>query len=124
MKSSELENSFQKLRSIQSNNVARNDRVWKLTFITALGTLSFGYSMAYSSSALVDLKERDEDASVRITSQQASWFSVSQKLKISHVISTQKTQGKLKFKNSWEGFCGTGPSGKSKFLIRSMERLS
>ncbi|XP_068737627.1 solute carrier family 2, facilitated glucose transporter member 8-like isoform X1 [Montipora capricornis] len=78
MKSSELENSFQKSQSIQSNNVARNDRVWKpilATFIAALGSLSFGYSLAYSSSAVVDLEERDEDASIRLTSQQASWFS-------------------------------------------------
>ena len=107
MKSSELENSFQKSQSIQSNNVARNDRVWKpilATFIAALGPLSFGYSLAYSSSAVVDLEELDEDASVRLTSQQASWFSVSQKLNFSHVISTHKNQGKLKFTNSWEGF--------------------
>ena len=47
------------------------------TFFAAFGALSFGYSLGYSSSALVDLKKNDLDHNLRFTTEQGSWFAVS-----------------------------------------------
>ena len=67
--------------SIQSNEMVPNDRVGRTilaTFIAALGPLSFGYCLAYSSSALEDLVDHGGSASAfKLTSGQGSWFSVS-----------------------------------------------
>ena len=56
---------------------ARSGRIGKsvlATFVAALGPLSFGYCLGYSSSALEDLK--DAPPSVNLNAQQGSWFSV------------------------------------------------
>ena len=47
------------------------------TFVAALGPLSFGFSLSFSSPVLVDLEEStSEIPSLRLTSEEASWFSV------------------------------------------------
>ena len=47
------------------------------TFVAALGPLSFGFSLSFSSPVLVDLEESTtEIPSLRLTSEEASWFSV------------------------------------------------
>ena len=81
MKTSELDGEFSQSQTIQQEQrSARNDGVRKAvlaTFIAALGPLSFGYSMVYSSSAVVDLERSTIESSLRLTKAQASWFSVS-----------------------------------------------
>lgn len=63
-----------------SNNMAEKEsrigRMVLATFIAALGPLSFGYCLGYSSSALLDF-ENEPDKAVRFTDSQGSWFSVS-----------------------------------------------
>ena len=64
--------------SIQSEHNTGKDRIGKAilaTFIAALGPLSFGYCIGYSSSALEDLANAPPE--VRLTDIQGSWFSVS-----------------------------------------------
>lgn len=65
----------------QSNEMsAIQDRVGRsilATFIAALGPVSFGFCLGYSSSALLDLQSTDEPSAVRLSDDQASWFSVS-----------------------------------------------
>ena len=47
------------------------------TFVAALGPLSSGFSLSFSSPVLVDLEEStSEIPSLRLTSEEASWFSV------------------------------------------------
>ena len=46
------------------------------TFVAALGPLSFGFSLSFSSPVLVDLDDPSETPSLRLTSEEASWFSV------------------------------------------------
>ena len=47
------------------------------TFVAALGPLSFGFSLSFSSPVLVDLEESTtEIPSLRFNSEEASWFSV------------------------------------------------
>ena len=47
------------------------------TFVAALGPLSVGFSLSFSSPVLVDLEEStSEIPSLRLTSEEASWFSV------------------------------------------------
>ena len=56
------------------------EKTWKsvmATFIAALGPMSFGYNMAYSSSALEDLGNDNADSNVHLTVKEGSWFSVS-----------------------------------------------
>ncbi|PFX26088.1 Solute carrier family 2, facilitated glucose transporter member 8 [Stylophora pistillata] len=65
--------------SPQSNEMSVfQDRVGRsilATFIAALGTVSFGFCLGYSSSALVDLQSSDAPSAVRLSDDQASWFS-------------------------------------------------
>ena len=78
MANSELEREFSS-RSIQSDHMTGKDKIGRAvlaTFIAALGPLSFGYCLGYSSSALVDLKKVN-DAAIRLSVNQGSWFSVS-----------------------------------------------
>ena len=80
MKPSEPEININRSQSIQHERSARNERVRKsvlATFIAALGPLSFEYSLTYSSSAVLDLEASGEISSLRLTKEQASWFSVS-----------------------------------------------
>lgn len=44
--------------------------------IAALGPVSFGYCIGYSSSALEDLQNADYSSVVRLSADQGSWFSV------------------------------------------------
>ena len=77
---SELDNEYNPSSSVQSEKMAGKDRIGRTilaTFIAALGPLSFGYCLGYSSSAVVDLKEPNMSSAVRLTSAQGSWFSVS-----------------------------------------------
>ena len=80
MNTSELDNEFSQSQSVQDEHrFDRNERVRMsvvATFIAALGPLSFGYCLVYSSSAVVDLKN-STDTSLQLTTGQASWFSVS-----------------------------------------------
>ena len=46
------------------------------TFVAALGPLSFGFSLSFSSPVLVDLGDPNEAPSLCLTSKEASWFSV------------------------------------------------
>ena len=75
----ELEKEF--TSSIPSNEIVQNVRVGRAilaTFIAALGPLSFGYCMGYSSSALEDLVHQSSSVSANgLTDGQGSWFSVS-----------------------------------------------
>ena len=80
MENSELEGEY--VRSIQSDHIilTGKDRIGRAilaTFIAALGPLSFGYCIGYSSSALVDLKKANVDPAIRLSVDQGSWFSVS-----------------------------------------------
>jgi len=62
-----------------SNMVERESRIGRMvlaTFVAALGPLSFGYCLGYSSSALLDF-EKESDNAVRFTDSQGSWFAVS-----------------------------------------------
>ena len=81
MKTSDLDDESSQSQSIQQEQrSARYDRVRKsvlATFIAALGPLSFGYSLVYSSSAVVDLEGLKETSPDHLTTDQASWFSVS-----------------------------------------------
>lgn len=47
------------------------------TFIAALGPLSYGFCMGYSSPALEDLQNADKPSDVQLSSEQGSWFSSS-----------------------------------------------
>jgi hypothetical protein len=62
-------------RMVQKDH-ERIGRMVLATFVAALGPLSFGYCLGYSSSALLDLKL--ETPNVRLDDNQGSWFSVSQ----------------------------------------------
>lgn len=79
MRPSESEININRSQSIhQEQRSARNDRVLKsvlATFIAALGPLSFEYSLTYTSSAVLDLEVSGEIPSLRLTKEQASWFS-------------------------------------------------
>ncbi|XP_074607589.1 solute carrier family 2, facilitated glucose transporter member 8-like [Acropora palmata] len=79
MRPSESEINVDRSQSIQQQQrSARNDRVFKsvlATFIAALGPLSFEYSLTYSSSTVLDLEVSGEIPSLRLTKEQASWFS-------------------------------------------------
>ena len=80
MINAELDAEYSRSTPIQSNRMAVKDKIWKVilaTFIAALGPLSFGYCLGYSSSALVDLQSKTLDATLRLTKEQGSWFSVS-----------------------------------------------
>ena len=64
--------------SVQSERNTGKERVGRAilaTFFAALGPLSFGYCLGYSSSALEDLA--NESTAVRLNDIQGSWFSVS-----------------------------------------------
>ena len=78
---SELDNEYNPpSSSVQSERISGKDRVGRAilaTFIAALGPLSFGYCLGYSSSALEDLKKASVSPAVRLTIAQGSWFSVS-----------------------------------------------
>lgn len=52
-------------------------RVVYATLISIWGTFSFGYSLGYSSPASYDLQSANASDSVRLSSSQQSWFSVS-----------------------------------------------
>ena len=76
----DLPNSFSHSLSIQSTGILRKERVgWTIlaTFIAAIGPVTFGYCVGYSSSALLDLQNENAPSDVRLSSEQASWFSVS-----------------------------------------------
>lgn len=45
------------------------------SLISTLGPVSFGYCLAYSSSALVDLSNDQTDPAIRLSDSQGSWFS-------------------------------------------------
>lgn len=81
METSELDDEFSQSQSIQDEHRSdRNERVRMSvlsTFIAALGPLSFGYCLVYSSSAVVDLEASSVKPSLQLTTVQASWFSVS-----------------------------------------------
>ena len=89
-------------RSIQSELTTGTERIYRAilaTFIAALGPLSFGYCLGYSSSALQDLASASP--AVRLTDQQGSWFSVSLTCFAVYVfVRVQK-------------FCYFGPGGRS-----------
>lgn len=78
---SELDNEYNPpSSSVQSERISGKDRIGRAilaTFIAALGPLSFGYCLGYSSSALEDLEKASVSSAVRLTSDQGSWFSVS-----------------------------------------------
>lgn len=77
---SELDNEYNPSSSVQSERMAGKDRIGRTilaTFIAALGPLSFGYCLGYSSSALEDLEKANVSSAVRLSSAQGSWFSVS-----------------------------------------------
>ena len=82
MTNSELDEEYRRSHSIQ--DMARIEKKCTsilATFFAALGALSFGYSLGYSSSALVDLKYTDVDSNIRFTTtEQGSWFAVSYSL--------------------------------------------
>lgn len=74
----QIENSH--LESFQFDEPKDQDRVEKAvlaTFPAALASLSFGYCLGYSSSALEDLQNDNTSFSISLTAEQASWFSVS-----------------------------------------------
>jgi len=76
----EFDAEYSRSASIQSNRMAVKDKISKVilaTFIAALGPLSFGYCLGYSSSALLDLQKKNVDSTLRLTTEQGSWFSVS-----------------------------------------------
>ena len=74
----QIENSH--LESFQFDEPKDQDRVEKAvlaTFPAALASLSFGYCLGYSSSALEDLQNDNTSFNISLTVEQASWFSVS-----------------------------------------------
>jgi len=74
----EFDAEYSRSASIQSNRMAVKDKISKVilaTFIAALGPLSFGYCLGYSSSALLDLQKKNVDSTLRLTTEQGSWFS-------------------------------------------------
>ncbi|KAJ7383683.1 Solute carrier 2 (Facilitated glucose transporter) member 8 [Desmophyllum pertusum] len=76
MVDAELDNEYTS-RSVQSERMSGKDRVGRTilaTFIAALGPLSFGYCLGYSSSALEDLENANASSSVHLTVDQGSWF--------------------------------------------------
>ena len=78
MTDSKLDEGGRRSQSIQ--DVAQNVKKCTstvATFFAAVGPLCFGYSMGYSSSALVDLKKSDLDSNLHLTIEQGSWFAVS-----------------------------------------------
>ena len=80
MANSELEGEINSSRSIQSGHMTGKVRIGRAilaTFIAALGPLSFGYCLGYSSSALVDLRKDNVDPAIRLSVDQGSWFAVS-----------------------------------------------
>ena len=67
-------------KSPQSDRGNREERVSRAivaALIAALGPVSFGYCIGYSSSALEDLQNADNSSVVRLSADQGSWFSVS-----------------------------------------------
>lgn len=81
MRSSEFDDEYHDGSSIQSHRKAPRDTIRRpilATFLAALGPLSFGFSLVYSSSAVVDLKNPNiTSSSLLFTREQGSWFSVS-----------------------------------------------
>ena len=74
---------YNRQSSCQYHEHAEKDRVGRTilaTFIAALGPLSFGFCMGYSSPALEDLQNADKPNDVQLSSEQGSWFSVSFRL--------------------------------------------
>lgn len=66
--------------SFQFDEPKDQDKVEKAvlaTFPAALASLSFGYCLGYSSSALEDLQNDNTSFNISLTAEQASWFSVS-----------------------------------------------
>lgn len=55
---------------------SRVGRMFLATFVAAIGPLSFGFALGYSSSALLDF-QAESDKAVRFSSTQGSWFAVS-----------------------------------------------
>ena len=90
---------YSRSTSIQSNRMAVKDKFWKVvlaTFIAALGPLSFGYCLGYSSSALVDLQNKTLVATLRLTKEQGSWFSVSFfEIKLTRAVMARASSVKL-----------------------------
>lgn len=80
MADAELDNEYNSSRSVQSDRMSGKDRIGRTvlaTFIAALGPLSFGYCLGYSSSALEDLQKISAPSAVHLSADQGSWFSVS-----------------------------------------------
>lgn len=80
MADAELDNEYTRSRSIQSDRMTGKDRIGRTvlaTFIAALGPLSFGYCLGYSSSALEDLEKANAPSAVHLSVDQGAWFSVS-----------------------------------------------
>lgn len=77
METSELGESSRSVQADYKTGKERIGRAILATFIAALGPLSFGYCLAYSSSALIDLKKSNVDPAIRLNVNQGSWFSVS-----------------------------------------------
>ena len=66
-------------KSPQSDGAKREQGVSRAilaALIAALGPVSFGYCIGYSSSALEDLQNADYSSVVRLSADQGSWFSV------------------------------------------------
>ena len=66
--------------SIQSDRITGKERIGRAvlaTFIAALGPLSYGYCLGYSSSALEDLEQANAPSAVHLSAGQGAWFSVS-----------------------------------------------
>ena len=80
MANSELGERFSSSHSVQADYKTGKERIGRAilaTFIAALGPLSFGYCLGYSSSALIDLKKSNVDPAIHLNVNQGSWFSVS-----------------------------------------------
>ena len=80
MATSELGESFSRSHSVQADYKTGKERIGRAilaTFIAALGPLSFGYCLGYSSSALIDLTNSKVDPAIHLNVSQGSWFSVS-----------------------------------------------
>ena len=77
MANSELDEEYRRSHSIQDMaRIEKKCTAILATFFAAFGALSFGYSLGYSSSALVDLKN-STDRHLHFTTEQGSWFAVS-----------------------------------------------
>ena len=78
MKTSELVNDSVSIQITKTHSGKERIRKSVLaTFVASLGPLSFGFSLSLSSPVLVELEEStSEIPSLRLTSEEASWFSV------------------------------------------------